>query len=346
MLRYDEARGGVIHARPEQGESTVGTIHIPELYCPFPPAINPHVEAVQRLINQWMQARHYLRTEAAFERFKAARFASLTGRVHPEASFDSVLLVASYMSWLFMLDDLCDEESLGRDPERLRAVLYELIDHMKHPRPLRGDESPVVVGLAELWECMRLREVPGWTERFIRAFEGYALGCLWEAANRASNRVPSLAEYVEYRRHTSAVYAFFLLIELAEQVMLPVDVREHLHALEVRANDGVCWVNDMSSLEKERRAGDVHNLVIVLQHEHGLSIQAAMEQAGRLFNTRMREYVELEQRLPSFGAAIDVPLQRYLRGLRCWVRGNMDWSYESGRYGGTQPPPTLERIVS
>jgi hypothetical protein len=324
----------------------VETIQIPELYCPVAPEISPHVQTVQRLINQWMQARHYLRAKDSFERFQAARFALLTGRVHPDASFDSILLVASYMSWLFMLDDMCDEESLGRDPERLRVVLYELIDRMKHPRPLNGDESPVVVGLAELWECMRLRAAPGWAERFIRAFEGYALGCLWEAANRANNRVPSLAEYIEYRRHTSAVYAFFVLIELVEQVTLPADVWEHIRALEVRANDGVCWANDMSSLEKELRAGDVHNLIVVLQHEYGLSIQAAMNQAGRLFNARMRGYMELEQRLPSLGAAIDAPLQRYLKGLRCWVRGNMDWSFESGRYRAVQPPPTLERVAS
>ena len=324
----------------------MGTIQIPELYCPFVPAVSPHVEAVQMLINQWMQARRYFRTEASFERFKAAQFALLTGRVHPYASFESILLVASYMSWLFMLDDLCDEASLGREPGRLRAQLDELIDRMKHPRPLRGNESPVVVGMVELWQRMLLRAAPGWVERFIQAFEGYAHACLWEASNRIRNRVPSLAEYIGYRRHTSAVYVFFALIELAEQVSLPAEVREHLRPLEVRANDGVCWVNDMTSLDKELRAGDVHNLVMVLQHEHGLSVQTAMDRAGRLFDSRMHEYAELEERLPSFGAAIDVQVQSYLRGLRSWVRGNMDWSFESGRYGCVRPPPSLERIAS
>jgi Terpene synthase family 2, C-terminal metal binding len=324
----------------------LGAVQIPELYCPFPPAISPHAEAVQQLINRWMQEQHYLRTEAALRRFKAAKFAWLTGRVHPEASFESIFLVASYMSWLFMLDDLCDEAALGRDPERLRIQLFELVERMKHPRPLRGDESPVVVGLAELWELMLLRAAPGWAERFIQTFEGYALACLWEARNRAHNRVPPLAEYIAYRRHTSAVYAFFALIELAEGVTLPAEVREHLRALEVRANDGVCWINDISSLDKERDAGDVHNLVIVLQHEQALSSQGAIDQAASLFNSRMREYVELEQRLPSLGAAIDVPLQRYLRGLQCWVRGNLDWSFESGRYGAVRPLPPLARIAS
>ncbi|MFM9587438.1 isoprenoid biosynthesis enzyme family protein, partial [Streptomyces caniscabiei] len=71
------------------------TIQIPELYCPFSPAISPHVEAVQRQVNQWMQARRYFRTEASFERFKSAKFAWLTGRVHPDASFESIFIVSA-----------------------------------------------------------------------------------------------------------------------------------------------------------------------------------------------------------------------------------------------------------
>jgi Terpene synthase family 2, C-terminal metal binding len=298
------------------------------------------------MINQWMQARNYFRTEAAFEHFKAGKFAWVAGRAHPEASLESILLVATYMSWLFMLDDLCDEASLGRDPDRLKAQYAELIEHMRHPRPLLGNESPVVAGLAELWERMLVRAVPGWAERFIRTFEDYTRGCLWEAENRVRNRIPSVAEYVEQRPYTSALYIFFDLIELVEQVSLPAGLQGYVHALKVRANDGVAWFNDMVSLEKEVRAGDVHNLIIVLQHEHGLSAQAAMHMAGQLFSARMREYVELERRLQSSGVAICMPLQRYLRGLRCWVRGNMDWSYETGRYGRALVPPSLKRAAS
>jgi Terpene synthase family 2, C-terminal metal binding len=322
------------------------TTQIPELYCPFPSLISPHVEAVQRQVNQWMQARRYIRTEASLERFNAAKFAWLTGRVHPDASYESILMVATYMSWLFMVDDLYDEAALGRDPERLKVQHQEFIERMKNPRPLSGEESPLVAGLVDIWERMRLNAPPGWAQRFIQTFEGYAYACVWEAENRVSNRVSPLGEYMEFRRHTSALYVFFSLIELVEQVTLTPEVIAYIHELEVRANDGVCWVNDMLSLEKEARAGDVHNLVIVLQHEQGLSVQEAMNQAASLFNTRMREYVEFEQRLPSFGVELDVPLQRYLKGLRCWVRGNIDWSYESGRYEKTLSPSALTRAAS
>jgi 5-epi-alpha-selinene synthase len=90
----------------------------------------------------------------------------------------------------------------------------------------------------------------------------------------------------------------------------------------------------------------VHNLVVVLRQEHALSLQEAVDEAARIFNARMRDYVELEQRLPSLGVEIDGRLQRYLTGLRCWVRGNMDWSYESGRYGQMRPEVAATRYGS
>src|SRR6185312_6612516 len=108
---------GELLRSPSMGGRLLGIIQLPEFYCPFPPALSPHVEAVQPRLNQWMQEQRYLRTDAALKHFKAGRFAWVTGRAHPDASFESVLIVATYMSWLFMVDDLCDEAALGREPE-------------------------------------------------------------------------------------------------------------------------------------------------------------------------------------------------------------------------------------
>ena len=318
-------------------------IPTPEFHCPFPSALSPHTEGVQRLLREWMEQRRYLRSPRAVERFQVGRFAWLAGRAYPSASFDTLLLVGTYMSWLFVLDDLCDEAELGCSPERLGGVFEELIEHMRYPRPLSLEDGPLVTGLTDVWDRLCQRAAPGWPERFTRSFEDYARGCVWEAENRAQRRVPSLAEYMERRRYTSALYLFFDLIELAEGVSLRDEHLDHVRALRERANDGVSWFNDIVSLEKELRAGDVHNLVIVLRHEHQLPLPEAVARAVVLLNARMSEYTELEQRLPSLGVESDGWLQRYLTGLRSWVRGNMDWSYESGRYGQQRLTAALER---
>lgn len=310
-------------------------IQIPDLYCPFPSALSPYTESIQQQINQWMIDHQYLKTERAVKRFNAGKFAWTTGRAHPFASHDDILLVATYMSWLFMLDDLCDEESLGKQPERLQQVQTEIIDYMRHPRPMTPDDSPVMVGLSDVWDRMRTKATPDWVERFIATFEDYARGCIWEAHNRVTNTTPSVIEYTEMRRKTSALYIFFDLIELADGVRLPLEILEHEHVqnLKLMANDGVAWFNDIVSLEKEIKAGDIHNLVLVMQHERDLDLQESVDSASGLFNALIEAYMELEADTPSFGTEIDAELQRYLAGLRYWVRGNIDWSYETGRYG-------------
>lgn len=318
-------------------------IQIPDLFFPVPSALSPYTEAVQNEINQWMQDHQYLKTERALKRFKAGKFAWTTGRAHPEAGFNEILIVATYMSWLFMVDDWCDEESLGKDPEGLAALHNQLLDHMRHPRPATPEDSSVIVGLIDIWEQMRAAAGSEWVDRFIRTFEEYAEGCVWEARNRANGIVPALDDYLNWRRQTSALYIFFDLIELADHVEMPVEVLNHpaIRELKTIANDGVAWFNDIVSLEKEIRTGDVHNLVIVLQHRDGLDLQTAVNRAGELFNARMQAYFTQEKAIPSFDEKSDKEIKRYIAGLRAWVRGNIDWSYETGRYGqaNTQPEP-------
>lgn len=320
-------------------------IVIPDLHFPVEPALSPYTEAVQREINQWMQEHEYLKTEKALKRFQAGKFAWTTGRAHPEAGFDQIRIVATYMSWLFMVDDWCDEESLGKDPDGLAALHSQLIYHMRHPRPAMPNDSPVIVGLIDVWQEMRQNASPEWVTRFIETFTHYAEGCVWEARNRAQGSIPSLDEYVIWRRQTSALYIFFDLIELADDVTLPEAVLNHeaLRELKKMANDGVAWFNDIVSLEKEIRTGDIHNLVIVLQHEDNLDLQTAIDRAAAIFNARMRAYFAQEREIPSFGPTLDKEIKRYIAGLRAWIRGNIDWSYETGRYGQARREAEPER---
>jgi 5-epi-alpha-selinene synthase len=103
------------------------------------------------------------------------------------------------------------------------------------------------------------------------------------------------------------------------------------------ANNVVCWSNDIISLDKEMKRGDVHNLVLALRCEHQLVLQEAIDHAGELHDAEVRAFIDLEPRLPSFGAAVDAELARYVVILRSWMRGNLDWSHASGRYRPAKP---------
>jgi hypothetical protein len=56
---------------------------------------------------------------------------------------------------------------------------------------------------------------------------------------------------------------------------------------------------------------------------------------ARLVEQEVERFIALENDLPSFGAEADGLVRRFMAVLRSWMRGNLDWSYESGRYQTT-----------
>jgi 5-epi-alpha-selinene synthase len=309
---------------------------LPALYCPFPSAVNRHAAAVQDETLAWVRHFQLVRREAAYQRFHAAKFGWLAARAYPRADFDELALVSAWNVWLFMLDDQCDEGGIGKDPEQLRILFAGLLDILRRPSV---DPAPgsLASSLHDLWRRMSARATAAWRHRFTRDAGDYFTACLWEATNRAEGRTPSVRDYIAQRPLTGGLITDVDLIDLTEHIDLPDDVRAHavLQRLTSMANNVVCWSNDIISLEKELRHGDVHNLVLAIQHERRCDLREAVDHAATLHDDEVRGFLTLERQIPSWGAAIDRDLARYVSVLRSWMRGNLDWAHETGRY---RPP--------
>jgi hypothetical protein len=76
----------------------------------------------------------------------------------------------------------------------------------------------------------------------------------------------------------------------------------------------------------------VHNLVTALQAELGLECDAAIVVATSYADAEVRAFVELERKLLESVPTSDPALLLYIEGLKALMRGNLDWSMESGRY--------------
>jgi hypothetical protein len=50
-----------------------------------------------------------------------------------------------------------------------------------------------------------------------------------------------------------------------------------------------------------------------------------------MHKTEVRRFLELERALPSFGPE-SAAVSRFVKGLRNWMRANIDWSILTGRY--------------
>ncbi len=320
-------------------------IKIPPLYCPFPGAIHQNVVTAQEQTNKWVRRFHLLPDESASRRFRAAKFTRLSARTHPHASPEIFEMIADWHTWVFLLDDYCEEAGISKHPEQLPPLHSRSLAILRGEKPTYRD-APLVRALADIRQRVEPYASSGWMDHFIGNMADYFQALVWEAANHTQGIIPDLATYLKMRLFISAVYPTFdfIEIEVNKDMELPNQVRANkiVQKLKLIANNVLAWSDDIISLEMEMELGDVHNLVLVLQQEHQLTLQEAINRAAELCNEEVRKFMDKESRLPSFGPVTDPKLQRYVLGLRYWMRGYMDWALETERYQPTKKTNKIE----
>lgn len=79
-------------------------------------------------------------------------------------------------------------------------------------------------------------------------------------------------------------------------------------------------------------------------HYNGLSLQEATDHVGFMYQGLIQQMLQGKASLPSYGASVDVQLQKYMKGLEDWVVGSLHWSYESVRYFGEEAGTTSLKV--
>jgi hypothetical protein len=324
----------------------VDSIVYPSLSCPFPSAINRHAAQAQQNTMVWVRRLDLLQRDVAYQRLNRLEYGMLMARAYPTASLETLQLATDWSTWLFLLDDQCDETGIGHAPEQLAELHARLLQVLRDVPP-HPQAEPLVHSLWDLHVRLQALATEDWLRRFSGSVTHYFTANVWEATNRRQGTIPDAASYCAMRPFTSAVYPCLLLIELAEHIHLPPEVYDHpdVQRLLLMTNNVISWSNDMLSLEKELRQGDMHNLAIILSHEQKLPLQEAVDRVGALHDAEVRAFIALAAYLPTFGPALDADLLRYVAGMRFWMRANLDWSIVTARYQpGTAQPAVLSHL--
>jgi hypothetical protein len=261
--------------------------------------------------------------------FARARFAGLMARAYPDATLADLCLAVSWLIFAFMLDDHL-EIAVGRSPRDQRALADDVLGYLRHGAPPVTLGDPLTGALVDVWTRTRARTGPGWQTRFVPHVAEYLAANAWEADNRRRGRIPPVAEYTRMRRHSAATAMFFDLAEVLGKAE-PVSSRygqAGLALLRRHADNVVAWFNDLVSWPKEAAAGDPHNLVLVVRHELGLSLVEAIRHVVDRHDGEVRAFIAagamFRRQQPEMHGMIDA--------LEHWMRANVDWSRESGRY--------------
>lgn len=309
------------------------TATIPTFYCPIESDISEHAAAAQAHNLKWTIDFELLPAHGSkYNHFVASKFANLSARTFPDATLKDLELILDFSSWLFLRDDGYDNAKKTPTPDEGLKVDNHLLQILQG-RSVEPWEPPSYQALEDIYHRLVQRADRPWMQRFILSMAQYFQGNYWETLNHASGLVPDLSTYIKVRQFSSAVYPSFDFILLVQEIRPTAAFLKHIfiQQMTVMANNYVCWANDIFGVEKESKEGNTSNLVFVLQNEHKINLDEAIGRVAQMCDAEMKAFLSLQERLPFFGREQPEAL-RYVRNLRSWMRGNMDWSYETKRY--------------
>ncbi len=316
-------------------------LQLPKLFCPFFSIPHPDAgELEAEALGRWSKLLGLHSKHKAFRKLQLSRFPRLLARCHPKASKDRVQLVSDFVIWNFLWDDQMDSGTVSPDWTRQQNALA--MDILRGATP--EDEAPPLFWiLADLRDRMLAVMPQEWMERFMRGIQAYFDGTVWEVETRSERNTQNVATYTQMRRMTSGAFMPFDLIEAVEGFYLPDEVLAHpvMAQLISTAVDMLGWSNDIFSLERDMGDEFHPNLVLSIQKEHGVGIQDALDMAVEMHDSAVFRFLELERVIPSFGDK-DAEVARFVSTLRRWIRANIEWSIETGRYTEPDAAPTVE----
>ncbi|GGV30801.1 hypothetical protein GCM10010495_54170 [Kitasatospora herbaricolor] len=306
---------------------------------PFPHRRSPHTAEAAELHRAWLERHPLLHAEGAVGHTDYAHWevVDLAALGYPDAGPEELALAADLMGFYFLFDDQFDGP-LGRRPAEVAVICDRLAAVLHGAKP--DPHSPAETAFADLWERSVLDMPARWRARAAYNWEWYFASHPAEAAGRISERPPDRDGYLALRRGTAAMETIFDMIERLGRFQVPLAAHHHpvLRQLRQLAADIPSLSNDVRSYPKEAPTGDVNNLVMIVQREHGCSAEAACALVTAEAQLMIGRCTELVTQLPETYLALGLDpaerelAQRYAQGLTDWLAGYLHWEARTGRY--------------
>ncbi|KAK0622812.1 terpenoid synthase [Immersiella caudata] len=319
-------------------------VRIPDnlAHWPWPRAVNPHMEECSAASDAWLQSFNVFspKAQAAFSRCQFGLLASLG---YPTLNKDGCRVACDLMNLFFVFDEKSDIS----DEYETRAQADCIMDALRNPyKPRPPGEWIGGTITQQFWQNAIKTGTPLFQQRFISYFERYTDAVVQQSRDRGNHCIRNIKSYFPLRRDTIGTLPSFAAIEL--HFNIPDHVMNHptIQRMTDLCTDMVSIGNDLYSYDKEQSRDDAdHNLVTVVMKEKGLSLQETYDWIGRYHDDVADEFLRLYKDLPPFpdeSEQVNREIWEYVYGLGNWVRTNECWSFESGRYFGSDGQKIIE----
>ncbi len=319
------------HDKPE-------SVVVPRLHCPIAPAISPYALRLNRRLTRWTRAAGLHSRPEQSRRHLGADLGTFAARVCPDAAPDRLTLFGRWLSFGLFFDDEFFGHGPGGSTDRTkrRAAADAAMAAVSAFVP-GGMPSGMPSGdLTRLYRLDVLTDLLVRTANLARPEQFSRFGTqltLWFCRRLCENPVPP------------GQMAFGPCLTLAEIVtdcpITSTDLADtDLRRLTDLAAARTAWCDRMHFAAGRQSVDElIAKLPPLLRHSARTNPQRAMDQASRVHDETMREYLRLEKTIAAQAspAVID-----YLDLLRGWTRGHYDWRTTILSAGLLNPPTAAE----
>ncbi|KAG6909950.1 Linoleate 10R-lipoxygenase cop4 [Tephrocybe rancida] len=309
--------------------------------CSLTGGVNPHYEKGAAESRAWINSYNVF-TDRKRAFFVLGSNELLVSHAYNYAGYEQFRTCCDFVNLLFVFDELSDELD-GKDALSIGNIF---LNAMKHAD---WDDRSSFSRMTKEFRARLLRLTgPRAISRFLKRWEAYCASVVREAELREQGEVLDVEAFIPLRRENSAVRLCFCLVEYCLGIDLPDEVFSDPVFMEIywAAVDLVCWANDVYSYDMEQSKGiSGNNIVTVLMKDKNMTLQEASDYIGTYSKELMDRLVSAQGRLPSWGTSVDSEVARYIHGLGCWVKGNLDWSFETQRYFGVKHLEIKETLL-
>ncbi|CAM5230194.1 Terpene synthase OS=Streptomyces antimycoticus OX=68175 GN=cyc2 PE=3 SV=1 [Streptomyces antimycoticus] len=317
-----------------------------------PLRLNAHLPTARRHLTDWAHRMGILEPQPGIpgarvwdeERLLAADLPLCAAGIHPDGSLDELEVASGWLAWGTYADDYYPavfgrtHDLAGAWACNARLGEFMPLDMGPTPAPATALER----SLADLWARTAAPMEDSARRDLRQSIEDMTASWLWELANQTKNRIPDPVDYIEMRRHTFGSDLTMSLCRLARGRRVPPEIYRSgpVRSLENAAMDYATLLNDVFSYQKEIEfEGEIHNGVLVVQNFFDCDYPTGVAVVNDLMTSRMRQFQHVaEHEFPvlydDFGLAPEArrAMDGYVRELRHWMTGIMNWHREVPRY--------------
>ncbi|KAL3477403.1 terpenoid synthase [Aspergillus californicus] len=300
--------------------------------------------AKNKVLNPWI--RRWVDDDQTCFKLQQAEFGIFAAVLCADSSFDRFCTVAKYFAWYYIWDDIFDCGVLEGKPDaaiRYRESSMRYIQHQLLPETECPDLS---IYPQQLQKTLQSWEEVGSHIRSVCSRETCAIlseemlkymSAVGDAnALFVNGKCPSLESYWERRDYAAGVYPGIATIPFVYGVDI---TRAELSGPEMqklwRDTSYVTHIaNDMLSLRKELKDGQIENLVPVLMLNNGIGANEAMQLSYNLAEENARGMDDAAQTLRDecVEERQAVVVDAFVRGCKDLAGALIHWSYSGGRY--------------